>query len=268
MHKIFFIFLALTATSTLFAQQTKKDKKEERRQRINAMIKQEEEGVIAYRKHTAFGLKLVNDGYGAFLEIGKAQSVSKALLFQLDISERKAAKENKDSDPQYQGPSLIFGKINFFYPVKIGVQQQILLGNKSNKNGVSITANYGGGITLGLLRPYFLEVFDTTKSPIERRSIRYESSDSGLFSSNMQLLTLQATGPNITKGWGNLKVTPGAYIKGAIRFDYARYNEVLSAIEVGATAELYAKKVPQMVFSTPKNVFFNVYVSVVFGKRK
>ena len=112
MHKIFFIFLALTATSTLFAQQTKKDKKEERRQRINAMIKQEEEGVIAYRKHTAFGLKLVNDGYGAFLEIGKAQSVSKALLFQLDISERKAAKENKDSDPQYQGPSLIFGKIN------------------------------------------------------------------------------------------------------------------------------------------------------------
>ena len=268
MRKIFFIFLAVTAASTLLAQQTKKDKKDERRQRINAMIKQEEEGVIAYRKHTAFGLKLVNDGYGAFLEIGKAQSISKALLFQLDISERKAAKENKDSDPQYQGPSLIFGKINFFYPIKLGVQQQILLGNKSNKNGVSVTANYGGGVSLGLLRPYFLEVYDTTKSPYQRKAIRYESSDSALFSSNTQLLTLQATGPTITKGWGNLKVTPGAYAKAAIRFDYGRYNEVLSAIEVGVTAELYAKKIPQMVFSTPKNLFFNIYVSVMFGKRK
>lgn len=268
MRKIFFIFLAVTATSNLFAQQTKKDKKDERRQRINAMIKQEEEGVIAYRKHTAFGLRLINDGYGAFLEIGKAQSIKKALLFQLDISERKAAKENKDSDPQYQGPSLIFGKINFFYPIKIGVQQQILLGNKSNKNGVSVTANYGGGITVGLLRPYMLEVYDTTKSPYQRRFIRYESADSALFSSNTQLLTLQATGPNISKGWSNLKVTPGAYAKAAIRFDYGRYNEVLSAIEVGMTAELYAKKIPQMVFSTPKNLFFNIYVSVMFGKRK
>ena len=163
---------------------------------------------------------------------------------------------------------MIFGKINFFYPIKIGVQQQILLGNKSNKNGVSVTANYGGGITIGLLRPYMLEVYDTTKSPYQRRSIRYESSDSALFSSNTQLLTLQATGPSITKGWGNLKVTPGAYAKAAIRFDYGRYNEVLSAIEVGMTAELYAKKIPQMVFSTPKNVFFNIYVSVMFGKRK
>ena len=268
MRKIFFIFLAVTATSTLFAQQTKKDKKDERRQRINAMIKQEEEGVIAYRKHTAFGLKLVNDGYGAFLEIGKAQSIKKALLFQLDISERKSTKENKDSDPQYQGPSLIFGKINFFYPIKIGVQQQILLGNKSNKNGVSITANYGGGVTVGLLRPYMLEVYDTTKSPYQRRYIKYESSDSAMFSSNRELYLFQATGPNITKGWSDLKVTPGAYAKAAIRFDYGRYNEVLSAIEVGMTAELYAKKIPQMVFSTPKNVFFNIYVSVMFGKRK
>ena len=43
---------------------------------------------------------------------------------------------------------FIYGKENFFYPVKLGVQQQILLGNKSNKNGVSVTANYGGGIVI------------------------------------------------------------------------------------------------------------------------
>ena len=140
MRKIFFIFLAVAATTSFFGQQTKKEKKEEHRKKINALIKQEEEGVITYSKHTVFGFKLTNDGYGAFMEVGRAQSIKKSLLFQLDISERKHNKEDKQTNPSYAGPSLIFGKINFFYPVKLGVQQQILLGNKSNKNGVSITA--------------------------------------------------------------------------------------------------------------------------------
>ena len=268
MRKIFFIFLAVAATSTSFAQQTKKDKKEEHRKRINALTKQEEEGVITYSKHTVFGFKLTNDGYGGFMEIGRAQSVKKSLLFQLDISERKHPKEDKQTNPSYAGPALIFGKINFFYPVKLGVQQQILLGNKSNKNGVSVTGNFGGGISLGLLRPYFLEVFDTTASPPQRKSIRYESADSNLFKSNSELYYLQATGPGFGKGWGNLKLTPGLYAKAALRFDYGRYNEVVSAIEVGVTAEYYTKKIPQLIFTTPKNLFINVYVSIMFGKRK
>lgn len=268
MRKLFFILLAVAATTTLFAQQTKKDKKEDRRKRINQLIKQEEEGVIAYQKHTVFGLKLVNDGYGGFLEIGRAQSIKKSLLFQLDISERKHIKEQKQSNPDYAGPGLIFGKINFFYPVKLGVQQQILLGNKSNKNGVSVTANFGGGISLGLIRPYFVDVYDTAKNPLQRKSIRYESADSSLFSDNSKLYNLQATGPSLTKGWGNLKLTPGAYTKAAVRFDYGKYNEVVSAIEIGMTAEYYSKKIPQLVYTAPKNLFVNIYVSVMFGKRK
>ncbi len=269
MRKIFFIFLAVAATtSTLFAQQTKQDKKEERRKKINAMIKEEEEGVIAYRKHTIFGLKLTTDGYGAFLEVGRAQSIKKALLFQLDISERKHPKENKVTDPQYPGPAVIFGKINFVYPIKIGLQQQILLGNKSNKNGVSVTANYGGGISLSLLRPYLLEVYDTSKSPYQRKDIKYNSKDSGAFSDNSQLYYLQATGPTFTKGWSSLSVTPGLYAKGALRFDYGRYNEVVSAIEVGLTGEFYAKKIPQLVYTDPKQYFISAYVTIMFGKRK
>ena len=92
MRKIFFIWIAVLAALPAVAQKTKKELKDEKKQRINALIKQEEEGVIAYRKHTVYGLKLTNDGYGAFLEIGKAQSIKKSLLFQLDIAERKHQK--------------------------------------------------------------------------------------------------------------------------------------------------------------------------------
>lgn len=269
MRKIFFIGLAIICSLSSVAQETKNNRKELKREKINALIKQEEEGVIAYRKHTLYGLKLTNDGYGFFMEVGRGQSITKALLFQLDFAERKNAKEDKQTNLFVPSSPFIYGKINFFYPLKLGVQQQILLGNKTNKNGVSVTANFGGGVSLGLLRPYMLDVFDTATGT--RRFIKYESADSSLFTNNQRLLDpsdLSVSGPRFGTGWNQMKVTPGAYAKAALRFDYGRFNEMVNALEVGLTAELYSKKIPQIVFVTPKNLFINAYVAIMFGRRK
>ena len=262
-----FILLVFTLTVGLhsFAQpkeETRKDRRELRRQRINAIIRQEEEGVIAYKKHTAFGFKLTSDGYGGFVEIARAKSVKKALLFQLEITERKHNKEYKQQNDSYfsLGSPLIYGKLNYFYPIKLGVQQQILLGNKGNKNGVSITANLGGGAIIGLLRPYMVEVDKNG----ERTFIEYSQADSTLFTDYNFIYG----GPNFGKGWGKLKVTPGFYAKPSIRFDYGKYNELLSAIEVGLIAEYYTKKIPQMLFYKQDQMFFSAYVGLVFGRRK
>ncbi len=175
MKKLFSLALIVSLVIPAIAQETQPmSKKELRRQRINAIAKQEEEGVIKYRKHTAFGVKLTTDGYGGFFEIGRAQSVKKGLLFQLEISERKHPKEEKQQVVFSTTAPIIYTKINFFYPIKLGVQQQFLLGNKGNKNGVSITANVGGGLIAGLLRPYMIEVNKLDK----RNIVQYESIDS------------------------------------------------------------------------------------------
>ena len=260
MKKLF--LLAITALSILpvLAQETpKQSRKEIRRQRINAIAKQEEEGVIKYKKHGAFGIKLTNDGYGIFYEIGRAQSVKRGLLFQLDIAERKSPKEEKRQVNYSNTAPIIFGKINFFYPVKLGVQEQFLLGNKGNKNGVSITGNVGGGFIAGLLRPYMIEINDGNQD----RYVQYNSADSAKF-----LYGFYVGGPNLGTGWKYLKFTPGLYLKPAVRFDYGKYNEMVSAIEVGVMGEFYTKKIPQMVNITEKQFFFSAYVSLMFGRRK
>src|SRR5450432_3597485 len=98
MKHLLFLLIAATFSLTVVAQQsqkTKSAKKEKKRQHIKELIRQEEEGVIAYKKHFAVGGKLTTDGYGVFFEKGKGQSVKKALLFQLDIAERKHIKEEK-----------------------------------------------------------------------------------------------------------------------------------------------------------------------------
>jgi hypothetical protein len=259
MRKIFLLIFIISVSLGTSAQESKKQRKAERRARINNMIKEEEEGVIAYRKSFVFGAKLINDGYGVFFELGRASSVKKATLFQLELSERKAIKEDKQSNPYLNSVPFIYGKENFVYPVKLGVQRQIVLGNKSNKNGVSVTGNYGGGLDLALLRPYYLQV----QKGNDFVYVKYNSPDSSLFLNGPII-----GGPTFGKGWSDITVTPGLYVKTALRFDYGSYNEIISAVEIGLTGEYYSKKVPILLNSSNKSFFFSGYVSILFGKRK
>ena len=255
--------MAVSAAS--FAQEkaktSKEIKREVRKERITEMVKQEEEGVITYRKSFLGGIKLTSDGYGGFIEIGRAKSIRQSILFQLDVSERKHPKEEKQFNPNNAAGPYIYGKINYFYPVKLGVQLQYLLGNKGNKNGVSVSANVGGGISLGLLRPYLLQ-YDSAGTQIFRglTANKYDS---------VRFVTFDPiSGPNLGTGFNKLKVTPGVYAKGGLRFDYGKYNELISALEVGLIAEYYTKAIPQMIFSKENKLFFSAYVSILFGKRK
>ena len=266
MKQLLFLLVAATLSYSAAAQETKKktkSRKEQKRDRINALARQEEEGIIAYKKHFAVGGKLTNDGYGVFFEKGRAKSVRRGMLFQLEISERKHPKEEKKGAAIASSSPFIYGKLNFFYPVKLGVQQQFLLGNKSNKNGVSVTANVGGGLSLGLLRPYEIQVTDANG---QRRYIKYDSPDSAYFINAFG--DQSASGPGFGTGWNSLKFTPGVYLKPALRFDYGTYNEMINAIEVGVCAEIYSKKIPQMLYNKQKQFFFSAYFSLMFGKRK
>ena len=261
MKKIFpFIFLAALSVPALAQEtDTKLSKKEERRQRINALGKLEEEGVITHRKHFAFGAKLTTDGYGGWIEIGRARSVKKQLLFQLDISERKHSKEEKLQIDFSSSAPLIYGKINFFYQVKLGAQQQIVFGNKGNKNGVSVTGNVGGGLSMAMLRPYLITIVDNNG---QEKVIDFNSDSTSFLTGDIR------RGPGFGKGWNKLKFTPGAYVKSAVRFDYGKYNEMINALEAGIVLEYYTKEIQQMAFQKDRKLFFSGYVALVFGKRK
>lgn len=270
MKKLFLsLIIALLAIPVVAQEGNKLSRKEQRKLRLSEIAKQEEEGVLKYKRHTVFGIKLTTDGYGGFLEIARAKSVNKALLFQLDIAERKHPKEEKLQNARdvygITNP-LIYGKVNYFYPVKLGAQQQFLLGNKGNKNGVAVTGNIGGGVTLGLLRPYMVDVY-SDDSTNNHGYVSYDPNDTTFAFLDLNSGRILG-GPSFGTGWDKLKLTPGLYAKGSFRFDFGKYNELVSAIEVGLSAEFYSKKIPQMVFEKERQFFFNGYVALMFGKRK
>lgn len=134
---------------------------------------------------------------------------------------------------------------------------QQVIGGKGNKNGVSVSAIYGGGLSVGLVKPYIIDAANQQGDIIPSRYP--EIIDNEYF---------EVKAKGLAGGWNELKVRPGVYAKTALRFDYGRLNETVTAIEVGLSAEFYSSKIPQMLYTKDKQFFFNAYVAILLGRRK
>jgi hypothetical protein len=270
-HIIVLVFVFAIGTNA-FAQnpdtrqRARVDKKSEKRERINTLIKLEEEGDVSFRKHSLFGFKLATDGYGISYEIGKYKTLRKTVLYQFELNEKLHNKEEKSRNNSidfFNSTSYKYGKANNFYQFKVGYGQQHLIGGKANKNGIAVSAIFAGGLSAGLVKPYYVDANDNND-----QRIRYKFSDTLPGGSRPQYLG--ASG--FTVGWNELKVKPGVHAKTALRFDYNRFNEAITAVEAGVNAEYYTSKVLQMSTAGTSNIqksfFFNAYIAVEFGKRK
>lgn len=268
MKKLTLIAFIVAFTLPVFAQNSdtssrkdsRVDRKEAKRKRIAELSRQAEEGVLIYSKQSIFGLQLKTDGYGLFYELGKMKSNRKTNIYRIDITETKEHKEEKLLTSNFFGNSFIYGKINYFYPVTIGFGQQYIFGQKGNKNGVAVSGIYNVGISLGLLRPYYVNVLDSSNATV---TIKYTQQDSAYF------LGQSITGSGgFGKGWSEIKVKPGLFAKVAMRFDYGRFNERVNGLEIGFSAEYYASAIPIMLFQKDKHLFMQAYLAILFGSRK
>lgn len=251
-------FHSFAQDSTAAKKVIKKDKKQEQKRRNAALAKQEEEGVLIFSKQTAGGIQLRTNGYGAFVEIGRARSPRFTNLYVFEITEIKHNKEEKSAGDGFFSNSFVYGKTNNFYQAKLGFGQQYVLGQKGNKNGVAVLGIAQGGLSVGLLKPYYV------KSRSTGLDIKYDSPDSVAFLTPSEI----AGGSGFTKGWSELKIRPGVYLKTALRFDFGRFNESINALEIGVSLDYYFSKIPQMVYSEPKQLFFQGHIAYVFGHRK
>lgn len=258
------MFAMLALCFTTFAQAKTKDQiRKDRAARIEKLRNQEDENALIYNKQSAFAIRLNTDGYGIFYERGKYKKLSLTNLWWISLDERKDPKEQRvtNNDGTFQiGNAFVYGKINNFYQLKAGLGQQRLIGGKDIKNGIAVSAIYGGGISAGLVKPYYI---NTTDSAGNSSDIRYSSSTDKTFRDG----PINGSG-SFGKGFNQISVVPGVFARAALRFDYGRFNELLSAIETGITAQYYTKNIQMMIDQPGKKFFFNAYVALVFGKRK
>lgn len=232
-----------------------------KQQHLNQMMKMDEEGDIIFNHYGVFGVKLATNGYGLFYERGKFITNKKSRTLTFEWNEIKDPKDHKEavSSDGYTYNYVSVGRLNNFYELKASYGQQFLLGGKGNKNGVAITYLYSGGLSLGMLKQYVMDLQTTSAN----QNV-YTSTYPTIFDSAYVVYDTKGLGG----GWNHLRFSPGLNAKLAMRFDYGRFNQNITAFETGVTAEYYLQEMPLMAYVPPKHLFFNAYISIMFGKRK
>lgn len=269
---VFLTFFASLFVLQLFAQDStntappptaRQTKAQAKRDRMNRALRMEEEGDLIFNKQNIFGIRLASDGYGLSYEKGYFKTPTRTLLFNAELNEKHSPQEHhiSASNDGFDFSSVVPYKLNNLYEFKLSVGQQLLIGGKGNKNGVAVSAIYSGGLTLGMLKPYYLEITNAISSATNEQTYLQFAQDT--------IIGDQITGSSgFLVGWDHLTIKPGLNAKQAMRFDYGRLNQTVAAVEVGLTEEYFSAKMPIMYRIPAKQFFFNAYVSILFGGRK
>jgi hypothetical protein len=228
-------------------------------------------------KETSFGARIHTDGWSVFFESGKVKSddmkridmFHDVRILQFEFSERRHPKElrmfgwdiNKQSDRKYT-----FGKVNNFYALKFNIGNRKMIAGKPYPNSVSVHWVYAGGLSLGLLKPYYVEAYISKDGgqTFEKNTIKYTPEMSPYFLNPLYVIGAAS----FTQGLGEMKIVPGLHLKTALHFDYAKDKFLVSAVEVGGSAEFYTSKIELMANQKAVPYFFNLYAGIQFGKRR
>lgn len=224
------------------------------------------------RKELSFGVRLNTDGWSVFSDLGKIKSDDekksdmfyRVRLWQFEIAEKKDPRETKSSNEQpgtttAKASPYIYGKINNFYTIKAGLGFRKMIAGKPDPGAVSIHWVGVGGVSAGLLKPYYINALYNG----EVQAIKYTPQTATAFLDPNQITGAAGFG----QGLSEMKVIPGAHFKTALHFDFAANRKTVLAVEAGMNVEAYTQGIQFMANQNAKSILFNLYASFQFGKR-
>ncbi len=233
-------------------------------------FEQEELKGIVYNKELTLDLRVHTGGLLAIaLNRARIKTYYKTTFYQLELGRLRHPKESKNNDLgiTYQGfssSSYTFGKQNSFYLLRGGYGEKRYFSEKQDRRGVALGVSYMVGATLGLLKPYYLDVRindgDGNYS-IQRIPYSEENEDAFLDVYNI----LGSSG--FKYGWKEISPMPGINAKVGVHLDWGAFDQFVKAMEFGFMIDAFYKKVPIMVTEKNKFLFVNVYLALQIGKR-
>lgn len=236
-----------------------------------AQIAPKETVGFIYNRETTYNLRVAtNRSFGFGMEWGRLRTYNKTKTLSLGISEMKHPKEQKqNAAPSVRRSSrpFVYGKRNSLFVLRSGWGAKRYFSEKAKQKGVAVGISYSMGPTLGLLKPYYLTLNLEGPSVGNGRptSVKYSEKNHDDFLNNSKIL---GAAP-FTQGLKEMTVLPGGTASIAYHMDWGAFDEVVKALEIGLTIDVFAKKAPIFVGDDRnQQVFFNFFVNLQFGKRK
>lgn len=176
-------------------------------------------------------------------------------------------KSPREYSPQnnFGTSSITPGKENYLFVLRPQYGRELALFRRNADEGISVNAILAVGPSLGIIKPYYVEVASGTST----RQIPYAQAYNGAES-------IVGSG-SFFKGLGESTLTVGIHAKAAISFELSAFRSNTTGVEIGFLAEMFPKTIIIIPNLDPtaggrevgnRNFFTSGYVTLFFGSKK
>ncbi len=246
-EKILILFLLIIISTPLFSQ-------------FDTESNDTIENMILYNRQKTYGIVVHNLGIGINFRTGKRLSIFKTRMLEFEFVSMKSYKQIKMINTYYvNSKRFVLGKMNDAFFLRAGVVWKKLLNRKPNwgEKGVEVRFTYGGGLSIGIAKPYYIYYIDFTTNqilPAQYDPNKHSTTD------------IYGRAP-FSKGFNEIKIHPGLQLKGGINFEFGSQSTKIKAAEIGASIDILPTGMTIMDNNINQIVFPSFYISFSLGKR-
>lgn len=217
-----------------------------------------------YKHEASGGIRLLTSGFGMYMEYGWIKDIHKTRLIQLEYQYFIDYRQKKQNALQPNGRDFAFGVQNRFHAIRFSYGIKRVIADKAARNGVCLSFSIFGGASLGLLKPYYLNLIQPSDGGNPQiLAERYSEANASRF---LSLDSIAEAAP-IRYGLNQIQPVPGLHGKFSLDFDWGKKDEFVKALEAGVMLDLYYKRIPIMVNNTNRFYKIGLYLAFHFGKR-
>jgi len=219
---------------------------------------------LIYTREKAMNLSFNSSGFSLGYSKGRLKSYQTTPFWQLELGRLKHAKEFKqisDATGVRNAKPYAFGRKNVFFTARLMRGQKRYLTEKAKTKGVAIGWQYMGGVSLGLLKPYYLKI-QRQIDPGLPQEFAISTEKYSLDNRDVFLDTRAIVGAaSFWKGIGETKALPGLHARIGVLFDWGAFDETSKSVDAGVMIDVYPKAVPIMIDAKNHPFFLNLYIN-------
>ena len=213
----------------------------------------------------SYSIQVNSNGWGLNYRYGKRLDGFRKRILDIDYAYIKHSKEIKTQNPNYENQKrFVFGKLNTMFVFRGGIGLQKEIYSKFDKGGVAVKYFYEGGLTLGLLKPVYYKIVDSSLYSNNERFLFL--SDKKFDNTSIHAVEDIYSRASFFKGIDETKIKPGVFVKFGLSFVYSNIYDVLNAIEAGIIVDGFYKVVPIMATQKSDQIFVSLFISYRFGR--
>jgi hypothetical protein len=220
------------------------------------------ENQILYNRQRTYGIIAHSLGVGIQFRTGKRITYFKTRMLSFEFVTMRSYNQVKMVNPYVpDSRRYVYGKLNDAFFLRAGMIWKKLLNRKPYWGGVELRFIYGGGVSLGLAKPYYYYTFYITQNPNGPDSYIQKTER---FSEDIENFYGRAP---FTKGLGEITLHPGVYGTVGLNFEFGKRNTRIRSLEVGATMDAIPLGLSILAKNSDQIFFPTAYLKFSFGKR-